>query len=115
VTREALQYLKNFDWPGNVRQLENVILRCLVDTESIITLKDVINALETAKDGVFVGEGTFKDRIISNYLSSHTLKEIEEKAIMEVLKKTKGDIRKAAEILGIGVSTLYVKMRTNNV
>jgi len=110
VTREALQYLKNFDWPGNVRQLENVILRCLVDTNGIITLKDVVKALESKKDELFINGSNFKEGIISNYLSSHTLKEIEERAILETVKRAKGDLKKAASMLGIGLSTLYVKL-----
>jgi len=110
VTGEALQYLKNFDWPGNVRQLENVILRCLVDTDGIITLKDVVKTLESKKDELFINGSNFKEGMISSYLSSHTLKEIEERAILETVKRAEGDLKKAANMLGIGLSTLYVKL-----
>ncbi len=45
VTPEALNYLQSFDWPGNVRQLQNVVQRLLYSTDGTVTLRDVKQAL----------------------------------------------------------------------
>lgn len=41
ISQEALQFLNSYSWPGNVRQLENMIERLVVTTESIITPQDL--------------------------------------------------------------------------
>lgn len=45
IDEDALSFLSAFDWPGNVRQLQNVLQRILFITEKKITLSDVQNAL----------------------------------------------------------------------
>ena len=70
----------------------------------------MVKALESKKDELFINGSNFKEGIISNYLSSHTLKEIEERAILETVKRAEGNLKKAANMLGIGLSTLYVKL-----
>ena len=44
----ALDYLQAFDWPGNVRQLQNVIQRLLYKADSMIDTNDVKNSLDIA-------------------------------------------------------------------
>lgn len=45
ITSEALNYLKSFEWPGNVRQLQNVVQRLLYNSNGVVNVKDVKQAL----------------------------------------------------------------------
>ncbi len=49
ITSDALRYLQDFEWPGNVRQLQNVVQRLLYNTNGLVDVKDVKEAL-----GLFV-------------------------------------------------------------
>jgi len=98
---EVYESLKQYHWPGNIRELENVI-------ESAVHL----TSTET------VGIEDLPDHIQPNpYMGQedHSLKEImertERQAIERAIKKADGDKTKAAERLGIGKSSLYDKVK----
>ena len=52
ITDEAMRYLQAFEWPGNVRQLQNVVQRLLFNTNGLADLKDIKEAL-----GLFAADG----------------------------------------------------------
>ncbi len=52
ITDEAMRYLQAFEWPGNVRQLQNVVQRLLFNTNGLADLKDIKEAL-----GLFASDG----------------------------------------------------------
>ena len=52
ITDEAMRYLQAFEWPGNVRQLQNVVQRLLFNTNGLADLKDIREAL-----GLFAADG----------------------------------------------------------
>ena len=52
ITEEAMRYLQAFEWPGNVRQLQNVVQRLLFNTNGFADLKDIKEAL-----GLFAADG----------------------------------------------------------
>jgi DNA-binding NtrC family response regulator len=106
ITTEAREYLKSQDWPGNVRQLENTLLRALTYADKVLTLKDAVRAYE---DVGSTWEQT--DFGLTNWLTSRTLEEIEKKAILETLRVKNWNIREAAKSLGIAQSTLYNKIK----
>src|SRR2546422_500253 len=81
ITPEALQILVDADWPGNVRQLRNLI-------ESMVVLAPEV----VSRPG-------------------RTMGDVERATIGAALRETKGNRRKAAEILGIGERTLYRKIK----
>jgi DNA-binding NtrC family response regulator len=90
---DALAWLSKQPWPGNVRQLENVVERAATLAKgSWITRADVGTDF-----GSVVGAGTAR---------RPTLHEVEERYIDQVLAETKGDKNAAARILGVSVRTL---------
>jgi DNA-binding NtrC family response regulator len=96
---EAMDWLVQQPWPGNVRQLENVVERAATLTrEATITPADM-----TTDFGV---PGAAGDRV------RPTLGEMEKQYIDRVLAETKGDKNAAARILGVSVRTLQRMFRS---
>jgi two-component system response regulator HydG len=96
---DALDFLASHSWPGNVRQLENVIERLVVTAGTpLAQLADVKHALGTVREA---------DPISPLLLNPPTLAELETRYIEAILKKVGGSKPRASEILGIDLSTLY--------
>ncbi|HVZ89123.1 MAG TPA: sigma-54 dependent transcriptional regulator [Polyangia bacterium] len=96
---EALEFLATCDWPGNVRQLENVIERLVVTaTHAHVRLEDVKRAL---------GPAWTSDPIPRLLQNPMTLHDLEERYLAGILKMVGGNKIKAAEILGVDPSTVY--------
>ena len=126
-TADALAILTRYDWPGNVRQLENVVERMSILARGpeigIETIPDDI------RDGVvhrpFDGVGT--SRAPSESASgapgavtlpsvaankpSLAIKDMERQAIVDALTKSGGNVGEAARILGLGQATVYRKLK----
>lgn len=129
VDGAALDMLQKFDWPGNVRQLENAVFRAVIlsdghtlqpqDFPQISGLSPIIPVQETASLQVDTDENTghgsdkendklkFLDR--SGHLRS--LEEIERDLIQFAIENYSGHMSEVARRLGIGRSTLYRKVR----
>ncbi len=110
IAPEALRELMTYSWPGNIRELENLIERSL-----LLTKGDVINK-------IFLPASSIKTEAVVNTASVHgsdallkkTLDENERDYIVAVLRQCKGKISGpggAAAILGVPSSTLNSKMR----
>ncbi|KAF0221861.1 MAG: two component sigma54 specific Fis family transcriptional [Geobacteraceae bacterium] len=100
VTDEVMDVFWNHPWPGNVRQLKNVIERAVVLAKGDkITLRHL-------PDG-FIPEQK-KPRACGSY---KTLKELELQAIKDALQEHKGNKSKAAKVLGISRKTFYKRLK----
>ncbi|MBW2390623.1 MAG: sigma-54-dependent Fis family transcriptional regulator, partial [Deltaproteobacteria bacterium] len=102
----AEEVLTQSDWPGNLRELQNVIARALVmaDGEQLLVsdlplLSDGNSRSEKPSSENFSAEGSLRDRV--------RLFEMEQ--VRQALEQSAGDRREAARTLGIGLSTLYRK------
>ena len=106
IASDALDALKQYDWPGNIRELENVIERAVVltQTERI----ELANLPEWVRPGE-IPEG---DSIVIPF--GTPMNEIQQIAIEATLEKTNGDKNLAASMLGITVQTIYRKLKTAN-
>ena len=100
ITPEYMEYLKNYDWPGNIRELENVI-------ELIVNTGTSQISFDSDESEVIFGEMT------ENVILS--LEQVEKQHIVSILQEVKGSISIAAKVLGIGRSTLYRKMEKYNI
>ncbi len=101
-TPAAQEKLKSFDWPGNVRQLQNEIQRAVLMTDG--TMVDV-GDLSIADQTDANGEST----------SLTLLEGIERQTIVSMLKETNGNKLETAKRLGIGRQTLYNKIKAYNI
>ena len=101
LTEDAWRFLQNHSFPGNVRELENMLERAYIFANGrVISTKELNIAPPQAKSG---GPHFFN---LDNQLPS--LKEIELNYIKEILKRSQTK-EEAADILGIGRKTLYRK------
>jgi two-component system, NtrC family, response regulator AtoC len=105
-TPAAAEKLRTFDWPGNVRQLQNEIQRAvLMSDETMIDVGDLSitqpNPMEESEE---------------NGGTSLTLLEgMERQTIVQMLKETNGNKLETAKRLGIGRQTLYNKIKAYNI
>ncbi|OWW23291.1 sigma-54-dependent Fis family transcriptional regulator [Zobellia sp. OII3] len=97
MTPDALEVLKRYDWPGNIRELENVIQRAVIMSNGAITVKELPD--------------TLKFKIDFPQTSFPSLKQMEKEYIQRVLLHTQGNKTKAAEILQIDRKTLREKLK----
>ena len=105
IQQEALQQLQTYEWPGNVRELENVIERAVVLAQGpIITVADL--SLEAPQDK---GPAVTGDYVVLP--ANASLAQIERETILQALQRSEGNRQVAARQLGIGVSTLYRKLK----
>lgn len=102
--KDAIKALEHYKWPGNIRELENIIERLIViNNKSTITKEDVINAL---------GNDVFSEEFV--YDENITLKEavnLLEKNMIEKALKKYGSTYKAAHVLGITQSAVVKKAK----
>ncbi len=110
IEGDALSLLREWDWPGNVRELENVIERALNVCESErITVQDLPHYLVSGETKREQPSESGEAREPWGALS--TIETVQAQAIVEALEKTGGNIRKAADNLGLGRRTMYRKLR----
>ena len=103
-TAEVLQRFFVFDWPGNIRQLRNVIYNmAIMDIDGVLGIDDLPVELggETSQPTETGG---------SSHLLGRPLAEIERWAIEETLRLTNNNREEAAKMLGIGNRTIYRKL-----
>lgn len=111
ISTAARRRLLAFDWPGNVRQLRNVIeSMVVVDIDEVLDLDDLPSELAPAAGEVSSdGAATSSDGL--HQLVGKSMNDIEAMFIGETLKVTGGNREEAASMLGIGERTLYRKIR----
>ena len=108
----AMDYLSAYEWPGNVRQLENVIERCVV-----LSSGDTVNA-EDLPPEIKDEESQFKsavDLLPTKLDLSDTLEKIEGAVIRRALVRADFVQVKAAELLNVSKSLLQYKLKKYNI
>ena len=106
ISKAALKLLLDHDWPGNVRELENAVERAIVTARA--------ETLEAA-DFDFLALAPRGNGTRWQVPDGLSLAEIEKQAVEAVLDRTGGNIKQAAEILGVDRSTLYAMVRRHNI
>jgi len=107
ISGAASRKLFAYDWPGNVRQLRNVVESMVViDTDEILDVDDLPMELEESTSPVETTAESGPAGLIGQPLS-----EIERWAVEQTLKLTGGNREESAKILEIGARTLYRKIK----
>jgi two-component system, NtrC family, response regulator AtoC len=106
ISTKAMEVLVDYDWPGNIRELENVIERAaILCRDNLIEPQDL--SLPNAPSSILTAGGQ-SDQKIGTALP---LKEIERMHIEGVLRTFRGNKAESAKILGISLKTLYTKIQ----
>ncbi len=107
ITSEALNLLMSYDWPGNIRELQNAIERASITTiDSKITTKS-FSFLNINQDSRKINPENFNPE---SFFDGKTLFEVERDLIFYTLKKTENNKTDAAKILGVTARTLRNKL-----
>jgi len=102
ISEEALRLLMDHAWPGNVRELENAVERALVTCKSGVL---------GAEDFAFLSRPAGRPGEGAPLPPGLTLQEMEKEYVAATLARLQGNVKAAAEALGIDRSTLYEKIR----
>jgi len=106
-TDRALSFLKDYSFPGNVRELKNMLERAVLTCEeNLIDLEHLTNPFSYNSSSFNTGTDFAK-----NYTEIKPLSELEREAILKALEVCKGNKTRAAELLGITVRTLRNKLK----
>lgn len=112
VTPEAILALMEYEWKGNVRELENVVERAVILCESNrIDLKDLPEQLRGHLDS----SSELWDAERTNLTLAQAKKRIEKSYIERQLRATGGNVTRAAEALGIHKKNLHQKIERYNI
>jgi DNA-binding NtrC family response regulator len=97
LQKEYLEALQHYNWPGNIRELKNIIERSVIlNDESQLSAKNLPVELQTETD--------------NHFTSAFDLAAVEKQHIKKVLVYTKGNKTETARLLNIGLTTLYRKI-----
>jgi DNA-binding NtrC family response regulator len=97
ITPEAMQAMVDYDWPGNIRELANVLERAqILAEEHNITLDDLPDSIVIAHGPQSAGSG-----------DPRSLREVERRHVLEILRHENGNKVQAARALGISRRALY--------
>lgn len=101
----ALELLQNYDWPGNIRELQNIMERAclLADADSLILPAHLPLFMQKPKE-----KGKSKDGVEP---LAKSLEELEKKAVAEAMEQSRGRIKRAAELLGMTERVLALRLK----
>jgi two-component system response regulator AtoC len=102
VEKKVLRMLVDYDWPGNIRELENVLTRAAIAAQGEVIFEEFVTPLLASPERLAGPERTGGGR---------SLAAIEREHIVTVLRETGGHLGKACAILGISRPTLRQKLR----
>ena len=115
-SKEALWMLDHYEWPGNIRELENAIVRATALCDQIVRPEDLpervrrsFKSIGKETNGFRSAEPVADDEVLLS------LNEIERRHILRVLSRTGGNKQAAARILGIDRTTLQRKLERYDV
>lgn len=107
ISKDAIECLGNYDWPGNIRELENVIERAinLLDSNIMIKTEHLSKRFTSAKYKRYSDKNEYLKTIVE---------EVEKEVILECLNRNNWNKNKTAQILGISRAGLYKKIEEFN-
>ncbi len=100
---EARRRMNRHPWPGNVREIRNVVQRAFIMADELIELDGLAEGASVSPSGE--GAGTVEGIRVGS-----SLEEIERQLILATLDHCKGDKKMAAQMLGISLKTLYNRL-----
>lgn len=103
VSAEALAILTAYSWPGNVRELENAIERAVAFSTGAAITAEVLPERIRTTGAVAAVIARASEKIL-------TMRELEREYILDILRRTEGNKKRASELLGLDRKTLYRKL-----
>ncbi|MBE7374507.1 sigma-54-dependent Fis family transcriptional regulator [Pseudomonas lopnurensis] len=127
LSDRALEACLHYSWPGNIRELENIIERGIILTDpnesisvpALFTRPPQEHSIDSARvssDGVLVSPSSGRGNWVSQLLSSGlSLDEIEQSLMQEAMRQANGNVSGAARLLGLSRPALAYRLRKTGV
>ncbi|NLU49683.1 MAG: hypothetical protein GXX09_04640 [Syntrophomonadaceae bacterium] len=107
VSREALELLQQYSWPGNIRELENMLELAINMSEGDFLEYDDFPCVARKVHGTSIGQ---KRPVLADAIA-----QVEREMLLDALQRTGGDKQRAAHLLQIHPSALYRKLKKYNI
>lgn len=107
IENDAIELMKNHFWPGNIRELKNIVERlCIMTVGNMITSKDVKESLVGFKKA---------EEIFQQGDLKKAKEEFEREYIIKTLQHNEGNVSKTSKVLGVERTHLYRKIKSLNI
>jgi DNA-binding NtrC family response regulator len=111
VTAAAMKSLLQYEWPGNIRELENCVARAVtLGDGKTIDVSDLPPSIRSEQ-----ADSGSRTQTDATSLSTTALAEMEKMTILRVFEQANGDKALAGKMLGISRATLYRKLKRYNI
>lgn len=111
---EAFDLLERYNWPGNIRELENAVFRAAALCDHTVRSEDLPERIRSFSRSLLETAGNNRSRIDGPVAEPVTLSQIEALHVACVLAHTRGNKQAAARILGIDRTTLKRMVKRHN-
>jgi DNA-binding NtrC family response regulator len=108
ISNEALDLMMKYDWPGNIRELQNIVERCVILASGQEITEDLLPNEIKSQNNLVGSSIVLPEEGIS-------LEEVEKNLIMQALERTDQNQTNAAKLLGITRHTLIYRMEKYNI
>jgi two-component system response regulator AtoC len=110
VDNDVKEMLLRYEWPGNIRELENLIERMmLLAQNNIITLKEIPAEFKAAVDMAMITQTDDSKKPFKDFMRNH-MENVERQMIIKCLEESGGNVTKAAKESGLSRKGLQLKM-----
>ncbi|HBH88029.1 MAG TPA: DNA-binding response regulator [Syntrophaceae bacterium] len=110
IDERVQEILLRYDWPGNIRELENFIERIvLLAGGDTITLEDIPPEWKSAAEVLSISQPAGQKKPFKDFVKGH-MEEVEKQSIIQCLEECGGNVTKAAQRLGLSRKGLQLKM-----
>jgi len=111
ITQPMLIAMKNYTWPGNIRELRNVIERYVITGDGRALLVEGVNGDSVPAEAAATQSVAFTDAVLSDRPLKEVINEAEKRYIEAALQACGGEVTRTARLLGIHRSVLYKKLK----
>jgi DNA-binding NtrC family response regulator len=118
ISVEAMNKLINYEWPGNVRQLENVIERAVVMAESQTIISEYLPASILGKGADMdtkIPRDSEELKQMKKYLRESAVENVEKMFVLEALNRNEWNVTRTAKEVGMQRTNLQALMRKYNI
>jgi two-component system response regulator HydG len=104
--------MMNYDWPGNIRELENLLKRAMINATGEVIM--ALDLPQSSSVGIVSGSGADPNTPFKDYVST-ILRDAEKKYLLRMLEKHKGNINQIAKLMEVDRKTVYRKMSEHSI
>jgi transcriptional regulator with GAF, ATPase, and Fis domain len=115
VTEEAIHILQSYDWPGNIRELRNVVQRMAIFANGSITAKNLPAEIHSGSSLESILKACNKCLVEEKMSFEEVMNCLEKNLVQQALLKSEGSRTQAAKILNLSPSTFRDKLKKFNI